>query len=75
MDRIGWIDLRLSISRLGSPNVGRQRNTSESVKEIITVNFGGTFAMMNEGHVLFLLMLFAVIVTLALNMVVQGFIG
>ena len=75
MDRIGWIDLRLSISRLGSPNVGRQRNTSESVKEIITVNFGGTFAMMNEGHVLFLLMLFAVIVTLALNIVVQGFIG
>ena len=75
MDRIGWIDLLQSISHLGSPNVGRQRNTSESVKEIITVNFGGTFAMMNEGHVLFLLMLFAVIVTLAINIVVQGFIG
>ena len=75
MDKIGWTDLLLSISHLGSPNVGRQLNTSESVKEIITVNFGGTFAMMNEGHVLFLLMLFAVIVTLALNIVVQGFIG
>ena len=75
MEKIGQTDLLQSISRLGSPNVGRQRNTSESVKEIITVNFGGTFAMMNEGHVLFLLMLFAVIVTLALNMVVQGFIG
>ncbi len=31
--------------------------------------------MMNEGHVLFLLMICAVVVTLALNMVVQGFIG
>ena len=48
---------------------------NESVREITTVNFGGTFAMMNEGHVLFLLMIFAVVVTLALNMVVQGFIG
>jgi len=75
MDRIGWTDLLQSISHLGSPNVGRQLNTSESVKAIITVNFGGTFVMMNEGHVLFLLMICAVVVTLALNMVVQGFIG
>ena len=75
MDKIGWTDLLPSISHLGSPNVGRQQNTSESVKEITTVNFGGTFVMMNEGHVLFLLMICAVVVTLALNMVVQGFIG
>ena len=75
MDRIGWIDLRLSISRLGSPNVGRQLNTSESVKEIITVNFGGTFAMMNEGQALIMLMIIAVTFTLAINMVVQGFVG
>ena len=74
MDKIGWIDLRQSISHLGSPNVGRQLNTSESVKEITTVNFGGTFVM-NEGHLLFLLMMFAVIGTLALNMIVQGVIG
>ncbi len=46
----------------------------ESVKGITTVNFGGTFVM-NEGHALFLLMIFGVIATLALNMVVQGFIG
>ena len=75
MDKIGWTDLLPSISHLGSPNVGRQQNTSESVKEITTVNFGRTFVMMNEGHVLFLLMICAVVVTLALNMVVQGFIG
>ena len=75
MDKIGWIDLRQSISHLGSPNVGRQLNTSESVKEITNVNFGGTFAMMNEGQALIMLMVIAVTFTLALNMVVQGFIG
>ena len=46
----------------------------ESVKGITTVNFGGTFVM-DEGHVLFLLMMLAVVMTLALNVVVQGFIG
>ena len=47
---------------------------NEYAKAIITVNFGGTFVM-NEGHALFLLMIGAVVITLALNMVVQGFIG
>jgi hypothetical protein len=75
MDRIGWIDLRLSISHLGSPNVGRQLNTSESVKEITTVNSGGTFAMMNEGQALIMLMVIAVTFTLLLNSIVQGIIG
>ena len=75
MDRSGWIDLRLSISHLGSPNVGRQLNTSESVKEITTVNFGGTFAMMNEGQALIMIMVIAVTFTLLLNSIVQGIIG
>ena len=44
------------------------------VKGITTVNFGGTFVM-NEGHALFLLMIGAVVATLALNIVVQGVIG
>jgi len=44
------------------------------VRGITTVNFGGTFVM-DEGHVLFLLMMLAVVMTLALNVVVQGFIG
>ena len=47
---------------------------NEYAKEITTVNFGGTFVM-NEGHILFLLMMFAVVATLGINMVVQGFIG
>ena len=74
MDRIGWTDLRLSISHLGSPNVGKHLNMRECASQITTVNFGGTFVM-NEGHLLFLLMMFAVIGTLALNMIVQGVIG
>ena len=47
---------------------------NECARVITTVNFGGTFVM-NEGHALFLLMIGAVVVTLALNMVAQGFIG
>ena len=74
MDKIGWIDLRLSISRLGSPNVGRQQNTSESVKEITTVNFGGTFAMMNEGQTLILTIAALIGITLILNGCAEFFI-
>jgi len=47
---------------------------NEYAKGITTVNSGGTFVM-NEGHALFLLMICAVMITLALNIVVQGFIG
>ena len=75
MDKIGWIDLLQSISHLGSPNVGRQRNMNESVKETITVNSGGTFAMMNEGQALITLMVITVTFTLLLNSIVQGIIG
>ena len=42
----------------------------------VTINASGLgTSVMNEGHLLFLLMIFAVIGTLALNMIVQGFIG
>ena len=74
MVKIGWTDLRLSISHLGSQSVGKMPSMNEYAKEITTVNSGGTFVM-DEGHALFLLMVGAVVVTLALNMVVQGFIG
>jgi len=47
---------------------------NEYARAITTVNFGGTFVM-DEGHVLFLLMMLAVVMTLTLNVVVQGFIG
>ena len=74
MDRIGWTDLLLSISHLGNQSVGKMQSMNEYAKGITTVNFGGTFVM-NEGHALFLLMIGGVVATLALNMVVQGFIG
>ena len=74
MVKIGWIGSQLNTFHLGSPNVGRQRNMNESVKEITTVNFGGTFVM-NEGQALIMLMVIAVTFTLALNIVVQGIIG
>jgi len=74
MDRIGWTDLLQSISHLGSLNVGKMPSMNVYARTIITVNFGGTFVM-NEGHALFLLMICAVVATLALNIVVQGVIG
>ena len=74
MVKIGWIGLRLNTFHLGNQSVGKQPSMNEYARAITTVNFGGTFVM-NEGHLLFLLMMFAVIGTLALNMVVQGFIG
>tara|TARA_R100000995_G_C3392455_1_gene81127 strand:+ start:152 stop:376 length:225 start_codon:yes stop_codon:yes gene_type:complete len=74
MGKIGWIDLQLNTFHLGNQSVGKQPSMNEYARAIITVNGLGIFVM-NEGHLLFLLMIFAVMVTLALNMVVQGFIG
>ena len=74
MGRIGWTDLRQSISHLGNLSVGKQPSMNESVKEITTVNFGETFVM-NEGQALIMIMVMAVTFTLALNIVVQGIIG
>tara|TARA_R110002020_G_scaffold94523_5_gene227356 strand:+ start:76 stop:300 length:225 start_codon:yes stop_codon:yes gene_type:complete len=74
MDKIGWIGLQLNTFRLGNRSVGKMPSTREYVRVITTVNFGGTFVM-NEEHALFLLMIGGVVATLALNMVVQGFIG
>lgn len=74
MVKIGWTDLRQSISHLGSQSVGKQPSMNECARAITTVNFGGIFVM-NEGHALFLLMICGVVATLALNMIVQGIIG
>ena len=74
MDRTGQTDLLQSISHRGNQSVGKMPSMNVYVREITTVNFGGTFVM-DEGHVLFLLMMLAVVMTLALNVVVQGFIG
>ena len=74
MVKIGWIDSQRNTFRLGNQSVGKMQSMNVYAKGITTVNFGGTFVM-DEGHVLFLLMMLAVVMTLALNVVVQGFIG
>ena len=47
----------------------------ECVMITTNVNSGGTFAMMNEGQALIMIIVIAVTFTLALNVVVQGIIG
>ena len=75
MVKIGWIDLRQSIFRLGNQSVGKTLNMREYASQIITVNFGGTFAMKNnnddEGIALLLTIALAITLTMGLNAVVQ----
>ena len=66
MVKIGWIDLRLNTFHLGSPNVGKQPSMNEYARQIITVNFGGTFVM-NEGQNLFLMITILIVGTVILN--------
>ena len=74
MDKIGWIDLPQSISRLGNQSVGKQPSMRECARGIITVNFGGIFVM-NEGQVLLLTMGFVILITLIMNIIVYGITG
>ena len=75
MGKIGWIDLQLNTFRLGNRNVGKHLNMNECASQIITVNFGGTFAMKNnnddEGIALLLTIALAITLTMGLNAVVQ----
>ena len=75
MVKIGWIDLRQSISHLGNRSVGKQPSMNECASQITTVNFGGTFAMKNnnddEGIALLLIIALAITLTMGLNAVVQ----
>mgnify|MGYP003143184398 CR=1 FL=1 len=47
----------------------------ECVMITTTVNSGGTFAMMNEGQALIMMILLFIIFTLSLNGIIQGIIG
>ena len=73
MDKIGLIDLRQSISRLGSLNVGKHPSMNESARVTINANGLGTSAM-TEGQVLLLTIAFVIIITLLTNAVVGIFI-
>ena len=67
MDKIGQIGLQPNTFRLGNRNVGKHLNMNECASQIITVNFGGTFAMMNEGQTLLLTIVMLMGITLILN--------
>ena len=74
MDKIGWTDLLLSISHLGSLSVGKQPSMNESARVTTNANGLGT-SVMTEGRALILTMVIMVVGTLLLNAVVQGVIG
>jgi hypothetical protein len=74
MDKIGWIDLLQSISHLGSPNVGRQRNMNECARVTINASGLGT-SVMTEGQVLLLTMGCVILITLIMNIVAYGITG
>ena len=75
MDKIGQIGLQPNTFRLGNRNVGKHPSMNECASQIITVNFGGTFAMKNnnddEGIALLLTIALAITLTMGLNAVVQ----
>ena len=74
MVKIGWIGLQLNTFPLGNQSVGKQPSMNESARAIITVNFGGTFAMMNEGQTLILTIAALIGITLILNGCAEFFI-
>ena len=74
MDKIGLTDLQQNIFRLGNQNVGKQPSMKEYASQITTVNFGGTFAMMNEGQTLLLTIVMLMGITLILNGCAEFFI-
>ena len=75
MGRIGLTDLQPNTFPLGNQSVGKMPSTKEYASRIITVNFGGTFAMKNnnddEGIALLLTIALAITLTMGLNAVVQ----
>ena len=75
MEKSGRIDLQLNTFRLGNRSVGKMPSTKEYASQIITVNFGGTFAMKNnnddEGIALLFIIFLLITMTMGLNAFVQ----
>ena len=75
MGKTGLIGVQPNTFRLGNRSVGKMPSTKEYASQIITVNFGGTFAMKNnnddEGIALLLTIALAITLTMGLNAVVQ----
>jgi hypothetical protein len=74
MVKIGWTDLRQSISHLGSLNVGKQPSMNECARVTINASGLGT-SVMTEGQVLLLTMGCVILITLIMNIVAYGITG
>ena len=74
MVKIGWIDLRQSISHLGSLSVGKQPSMNESARVTTNANGLGT-SVMTEGQVLLLTMVLVIVITLLINIITYGITG
>ena len=84
MGKTGLIGVQPNTFRLGNRSVGKMPSTKEYASQIITVNFGGTFAMKKddndnkdptEGQALLLTMAMLIGITLILNGCAEFFIG
>ena len=75
MEKNGLTDLQPNTFRLGNRNVGKHPSMNECASQIITVNFGGTFAMKNnnddEGIALLFAIALMITMTMGLNALVQ----
>ena len=75
MEKNGLTDLQPNTFRLGNRNVGKHPSMKEYASQIITVNFGGTFAMKNnnddEGIALLFAIALMITATMGLNALVQ----
>jgi hypothetical protein len=74
MDKIGLTDLQQNIFRLGNRSVGKHPNMNECASQIITVNFGGTFAMKNDNDNEGIALLFAIALMITLTMGLNAFV-
>ena len=74
MVKIGWTDLRQSISHLGSQSVGKMPSMNESARVTINASGLGT-SVMTEGQVLLLTMGCVILITLIMNIVAYGITG
>ena len=78
MGKTGWIDSQQNTFRPGSRNVGKRPGMNGCASLIITVSFGGTFAMKknnnnndDEGIALLFAIALMITLTMGLNALVQ----
>ena len=74
MEKNGLTDLQPNTFRLGNRNVGKHPSMKEYASQIITVNFGGTFAMKNNNDDEGIALLFAIALMITMTMGLNAFV-